>query len=537
MRAGVLAAFAALAATGCDYVRGEALVVVDTDMPVPKIVGELRIDIYSADGSKWLDSRAIPRPLPEQWPVSFSVFAEDMNGERSALVRLRAYPTGYVQDYRGEGYISLPAPGTTPPGSCCTADCLSLCPQYWSEPGPRLITTDDDGGGGTVDLTPPTEPQPLVTIDRIILVHLVPGTRGKVVVTLAGACDGTQAILPDPARDNPQASDIQSCVDTEATVAPVAEVALDPDMTLPATTHQGEFEAPLAVDCANTPRPNDASLHDGEICVRGGAMIFGGLDGREGTASSAVDNLPARIATVPSFLMDQYEYSVARYRAALASGYDGSKGVVTNTTGAHSSSESEGSAAQCTFTASPIGQEKQPLNCVDHPTASDLCAFYGGSLPLEVQWEYAATMFGRTEKNFATYAPGAGGAPSCQDVIWARGNGTANIDNKQCFSVAKLPFGVDDVDFGNDDTDSNGGAGLIGMTGNVREHVADAFVSRRANCALASSLDSPSCVFGASSHTVRGGSWESGPSDISTASRRGLQDNAGTVGTGFRCVR
>jgi len=529
MRAGVLA-FVALAATGCDYVRGEALIVVDTDMPVPKIVSELRVDIYSKDGTQWIASRTIPRALPEQWPVSFSVFAEDMNGERWALVRLRGYPAGYVQDYRGEAYISRPPPGTTPAAGCCTPDCLSLCPQYWSDPGPRLIATD-----GT-DITPATEPQPLVTIDRIILVHLVPGTRGKVVVTLAGACDGTQAILPDPARDDPQASDIQSCVDTEATTVPVGEVTLDSDMTLPTTTHQGDFEAPLAVDCSDTPRANNPAVHDGEICVRGGAMIFGGLDGREGSASAANDNLPARVATVPSFLMDRYEYSVARYRAAIASGYSGQKGIITNTTTAHAPNQSEGSTAQCTFTASPMGQETQPLNCVDHPTSQDLCEFQGGSLPLEVQWEYAASVFGRTEKNFSTYAPGAGGAPSCQDVCWARGNGTASIDNTACF-MAKLPFGVADVDFGSDDTDPNGGGGLIGMTGNVREHVADAFVSKRANCALTSSLASPSCVIGSSTHCVRGGSWESGPTDISAASRRGLQDNAGTVSTGFRCVR
>ena len=533
MRAGVLLAFVALAATSCDYVRGEALIVVDTDMPVPKIVSELRVDIYSADGTEWWDSRTIPRPLPEQWPVSFSVYSDDMNGEEWALVRLRAYPSGYVEDYHGEGYVSLRAPGASPPGNCCTADCLSLCPRYWAQPGPRLSA--GDGDGGTVDLTPATEPQPLVTIDRILLVHLVPGVRGKVVVTLAGACDGTQAILPDPARASPQQSDIQSCVDTAATTVPVSEAALDPDMTLPQTSQQGQFEAPLAVDCTNVPRPGAPSLHDGEVCVRGGAMIFGGLDGRQGSASAAVDNLPARIATVPSFVMDQYEFSVARYRAALAAGYSGRRGVVTNTGGAHVSTQSEGSAGQCTFTATPIGQESQPLNCVDHPTAQELCGFYGGSLPLEVQWEYAATVFGRTEKDFATYAPGPGGAPSCQDVAWARGNGTANIDDTQCFD-AKLPFGVADVDFGDDTTDPNG-AGLFGMTGNVREHVADAFVSRRANCALTSNLDSPACVFGSSTHTVRGGSWESGPADISTASRRGLEDIAGTVSTGFRCVR
>src|SRR5450755_1448091 len=146
MRAGVLATLTliTLVAPGCDDVRGEALIVVDTDMPVPKIVSELRVDIYSADGAEWWDSRTIPRSLPEQWPVSFSVYSDDMSREEWALVRLRAYPSGYVEDYHGEGYVSLPPPGTSPPQDCCSADCLSLCPRYWAQPGPRLVTSDGD---------------------------------------------------------------------------------------------------------------------------------------------------------------------------------------------------------------------------------------------------------------------------------------------------------------------------------------------------------------------------------------------------------
>ena len=365
----------------------------------------------------------------------------------------------------------------------------------------------------------------------------MPGTRGKIVVTLAGACDGTQAILPDPLRSNPQASDIQSCVDTEATTVPVTEVTLDPDMTLPTTTAQGQFEAPFNGDCANAPRTNDPTLHDGEICVRGGAMIFGGLDGREGTSSAAMDNLPARVATVNSFLMDQYEFSVARYRAAVAAGYKGVQQIVTNTGPAHDPKQTEGSTAQCTYTASPIGQESEPLNCLSQQMAHDLCASSGGSLALEVQWEYAASIFGRAQKDFATYVPGPGGTPSCQDVCWARGNDTGGAANDVCFKAPPFPFGVADVDFGNDTTSQDGSPGLIGMTGNVREFVEDAFVSRRANCALSSALLEPSCVIPATVHTYRGGAWGSGYADITAAERRGVADGAGTVDTGFRCVR
>jgi len=53
---------------------GEALVVVDTDLPVPGIAGRLRVDLYTADRSAWYVSREIDTPDPSDWPVSFSVY-------------------------------------------------------------------------------------------------------------------------------------------------------------------------------------------------------------------------------------------------------------------------------------------------------------------------------------------------------------------------------------------------------------------------------------------------------------------------------
>ena len=103
-RPGVAGSLALIGALACDAPpRGEALFVVDTDMPVPKIVDTLRVDIYSADGSTWLVSRDIRLSDPKQWPASFSVYATDTSIGGSALVRLRGYRSEYVEDYRGEG--------------------------------------------------------------------------------------------------------------------------------------------------------------------------------------------------------------------------------------------------------------------------------------------------------------------------------------------------------------------------------------------------------------------------------------------------
>src|ERR1700679_2676926 len=80
---------------------GEALFVVDTDVPVPLLAGRLRVDLYSPDGT-WYESSDIARPNASDWPVSFGVYTDDTVHGRTALVRLRTYPEGDTRDYIGE---------------------------------------------------------------------------------------------------------------------------------------------------------------------------------------------------------------------------------------------------------------------------------------------------------------------------------------------------------------------------------------------------------------------------------------------------
>src|SRR5512139_797620 len=89
---------------GCSSVppNGEAIVVVDTDLPVPLIVSELRVDLYETDGY-WFESRDIRLPDARDWPLSFSVVAPD-SASKDVLVRLRAHPEGRVRSYKGERF-------------------------------------------------------------------------------------------------------------------------------------------------------------------------------------------------------------------------------------------------------------------------------------------------------------------------------------------------------------------------------------------------------------------------------------------------
>src|SRR5688572_24032070 len=88
----------------------EAVIVVDTDAPVPDLVDRLRVDFYASDGT-WVESRDLPRRFARDWPASFSVFGESPEAARSVFVRLRAYSDGHVRDYRGERFMERPEPG------------------------------------------------------------------------------------------------------------------------------------------------------------------------------------------------------------------------------------------------------------------------------------------------------------------------------------------------------------------------------------------------------------------------------------------
>jgi hypothetical protein len=227
-----------------------ALVIVDTDSAVPSLVGRLRVDLYTAsDPPRWYDSFDTLLLDPQKWPTSFGVYSADPEQEHTVLVRLRAYPDGGTRDYRGERFqprVVLTA-GINP-------EDIAASPPPTNPPAPSLLKNG-------LDMTPTSEPQPGVSIDRLFYVRVRPQTYGAVRVVLRGACTGTMADLFGKA----------TCVDTENARLPVAEEPLDPDTTLPASL-QGAFAA--ATPCAASAPAPTPGLYDDRICVPGGGFIF-----------------------------------------------------------------------------------------------------------------------------------------------------------------------------------------------------------------------------------------------------------------------
>jgi len=120
---------------------GEVLLVVDTDVSVPRFVDRLRLDFYATDGT-WYDSREVSTEAAD-WPLSLSVYTDEHAGKH-ARIRLRAYIGDGTRSYRGEQ--PLPAPyieptvATSIDGLCAGAEPLPPRTQRTLRRGPTPIT-------------------------------------------------------------------------------------------------------------------------------------------------------------------------------------------------------------------------------------------------------------------------------------------------------------------------------------------------------------------------------------------------------------
>jgi formylglycine-generating enzyme required for sulfatase activity len=381
-------------------------------------------------------------------------------------------------------------------------------------PQPRLVV-------GGADLTPLVEPEPGVTIDRLVTIRLHPGQRGTADVQLRGACLGTAADVPAGT----------SCADTAGQLVPTTELPLVDGLSRSPSLALGSW--PVAPpSCAISPRAGSVSaggqaLYDEEVCVQGDAFTLGDDLGLQ---SGVYQSSPERDYLMSSFLLDKYEYTVGRYRQALRAGFvPPDSGPIAN------NAPLSESAGGCTWNvgatpdepASGIAREDFPLNCVSWTTARALCQRESGDLPTEAEWEFAATSAG---KAFESQYPWGDSVPDCSRIVFYRRPEASN-----CYPPFG-PVGVESMPWSQGDATP---AGVTGMGGNVDEWVLDAFEAYDHPLWLGQPMQAPfAWENNAPLRSTRGSDWSYGRTLQATSSVRAARSPiAAGDDLGFRCAR
>lgn len=468
---------------------GEVLLYVDTDALVPTLVGHFRLDVFTADGARWIESREITRRDERDWPVSFGVFETDVAARR-VLVRLRASPEGKARDYRGERY--LPKPSDAPP------DMEWPDPPPRAEEGPRLY--DRQGR----DVTPATEPLPRLAIDRLLWLDIVPNQIRRVSVVLRGACFGAMADM----------GALRTCVDTEDTLSPVS-VAPSSDDLAPSPPTPKTFGA--RTPCKGAPQ--------GAVCIDGGGFVFGNTDQAGDTRGAFQPGFPERVAVISPFAMQRFETTVGEWRAAVAAGFVSPDGPPVVNDG----DLIPGNNHVCTYTTIVGTRERFPVNCITWASARAYCRFLGGDLPTEAEWEYVAQAYDRPSK---TRYPWGDDDPTCDRAVFGRYWNALPQGADNCVVYQSAPIGPASED--ELTRDRSIGADLVGLGGNVGEPVRDAFVSLGAACWASASVRDPRCDAAIPQRSTRGGAWQDVSLNLQSGTRLVSYDRDPFAGV--RCV-
>jgi formylglycine-generating enzyme required for sulfatase activity len=169
------------------------------------------------------------------------------------------------------------------------------------------------------------------------------------------------------------------------------------------------------------------------------------------------------------------------------------------------------------------------VNCVSWSQAATFCAWAGGRLPTEAEWEYAARSRGREIEY-----PWGNQAPTCEYAVIPDEGGVFGCGMDRTFPVCSKELG---------NTDQT----LCDMTGNVSEWLQDSYHGSydcdtapvaAINCAFGgvAPTDGSAWEANASVHRVlRGGSYDHS-GRLRTTSRHYRDEMRGDRAVGFRCA-
>ena len=231
---------------------------------------------------------------------------------------------------------------------------------------------------------------------------------------------------------------------------------------------------------------------------------------RMGSTAGSSDEKPVHGVRVRSFYLGRTEVTVAQYRACVSAGTCNAAHMNDGTCYVYQGS----SWIKGTLPPSFQG-DRQPVVCVDWNQARKYCAWAGGRLPSEAEWEYAARSGGREQQY-----PWGDEKVTCGRAVLDDG-GRGCVKNRTWPVCSK--------------TAGNTSQGLCDMAGNVWERVADCWHKDYSGAPTNGSAWTVNCK--GKRRVLRGGSWFNDASYLRATFRNRNYPANRLYNYGFRCAR
>ncbi|WP_437332438.1 formylglycine-generating enzyme family protein [Sorangium sp. So ce394] len=308
---------------------------------------------------------------------------------------------------------------------------------------------------------------------------------------------------------------------------------------------------------APEPCPAEAPVCRGTACTTppscDGLPSTCGPGATEGCCASAVvpggtfnrGNDPASPATVSDLRLDRFEVTVGRFRRFVAA-YPGSQPAAD--AGAHPGIPGSGwnpawngelpadaaalrASVMCnpdnpdmrTWTEEAGAQEHLPMNCVSWYVAFAFCAWDGGRLPTEAEWNYAAAGGGEQRQYPWSNPPESTTIDASYASYDCRESAAPGCTFQSDFS--------DIVPVGSRSPKGDGRWTQADLGGSMREWTLDGYGTYPAECVDCANLTDTS------NRVVRGGSSFGAPSYLLTSARVSVAPSAPYYSLGMRCAR
>jgi formylglycine-generating enzyme required for sulfatase activity len=272
-----------------------------------------------------------------------------------------------------------------------------------------------------------------------------------------------------------------------------------------------------SITAASPPRPKCDS---GMIEVAGGKFFMGSDDDLD-------LEKPAHHVTLAPYCIDQYEVTVAQYKACSDRG-DCKRAAIENKWEGMTKQDAKTYDPLCNV-REPMARAQHPINCIDWEMAAGYCASRGGRLPTEAEWEFAARGPDGRKYPWGDEEPGALELNACgkECLAWAKKNhveleamydeddGWANTAPVGSFPGGKSRYGLYDV------------------MGNVWEWTSDHYAPYTAEAQV-----DPKGPTTGDERVIRGGAWNGAyTSWVRPTFRYKNAPETRSYGIGFRCAK